>query len=188
MEQFTIIKEIPVDIKMLQVLNTDFDKYIESEHWRSYNSEHSYYRGRLSSYHYFSKYFTTWKQNIFRDHNATLCIAHSEKSYQAQEALDFMHKKNGYSLSRDNLFMLPEVFPKQTLSLSSSSIIAPSLDVDLNLHNSGFSILPMLKIEEEIRKKKFDYSFCDSENTQTSDIAFFTFSPPVIMRDNYKEC
>lgn len=108
----------------------------------------------------------------------------SDNKYSAEEALLFISKHNGIGLTRDNLFMIPALFP-ETLK-KYDSIIAPMGEEFLPSHLNGPIICPMITVVNKDRVTRgglnYDWWWFNKEEYEKKQ-SFVFFKP--ILRKTY---
>lgn len=111
-------------------------------------------------------------------------IAGAEEKITENEMLSFMVEQNGFAMSRDNLFMMYEIY-KESIdqhiikTKSALSIVAMAHHKFLPAHNNGPLICPMLDLSYDkehykVRDPNHDWSWIDnSGRMEMYNFAFF---------------
>ena len=175
MEKFTTLKKISVSGRNLNLLNLPFQQR---------RREEDFVYGRMSSYHDPYNNEPDW---FVYDAlmQSEIVIIKSKESFTSIEAMSFMGLNNGIGLTRDNLFMLPSLFPKEIEGCE--EIIAPMGQEFLPCHNNGPKILPKLDVITKNRSSTefgYDWWWCDNEQHQHKKC--FAFLKPLIHKP-YKQ-
>ena len=137
--------------------------------------------GSVSSYHDPQQFKAEWPAYYSGLDNLEIIIAHSPENVKIDEYLHFIAKHNGIILSRDNLFMLWELFEdsfKKLIDVSDeqlrlSAVASPEL---LPKHEDGCIICPTLEItKKEFMEYKlyYDWSWLEHPNTPIHYFIFF---------------
>lgn len=169
MEKFKIVNSIELSGNKLYLLNQPFEKAEEDIDFK---------HGRISSYHQKDLFKAEWFcYNILVP--GTIIICESSSPYTTDEALLFTSSNNGLGLTRDNLFMLPQLFmEKISPSKNTKEIILAIMGSQFlpkHLSYNDRRICPMLEIEkDEVGSLKMDYDWwwVDQEIDSNHKFAF----------------
>lgn len=164
--------------KELYTLNTPFDVLMKQK-----KEEYDHlFLCRNSSYHDPFANEPNWFKYKYLDNDLEIIIAEDDAHISTEEMLAFVAQHNGFALSRDNLFMLWEVY-RQKLeehirkTNEGLKIVAIAHKNLLPAHNNGPKICPLLDIiynkDDGIRGASYDWSWLDDSRTPIETFAFF---------------
>ena len=170
MEKFKIVNSIELSGNKLYLLNQPFEKAVEDIDFK---------HGRLSSYHQKEQFKAEWFcYNSLVPGTIIFCES-SSKYYTTNEALLFMSSNNGVGLTRDNLFMLPQLFiEKISPAINTTEIVLAIMGSQFlpkHLSYDDRRICPKLEIEkDETSSLKIDYDWwwIDQKIDQNHKFAF----------------
>lgn len=176
MNTFKIIKEILVEDENIELLNRKFKDRVKDE---------NFYRTctRMSSYHDPVIRKVIWpKYNMLT--KGSIVVVSSDKEFSSEEALEFMKKSGGFSMTRDNLFMTWALFQHH---LQNNENIVAVMNADLlpKHLNAESAICPALRIigsgnpSYAVEYEWYWFDWTNLGNTRSSHHGSFVFFKPL---------
>lgn len=186
-----VIKRISVSPLNLHAINIPFEQLVQE---KREGIRDNLFLGnyRLSGYHSPEDIRSQgiWKVYHFaKIGTVSIVIATASAEIKNMEMLNFIKNNYGFSLSRDNLFALWEVYRKELQELTNKennllAILAPAKEADLPEHNHGRKIFPVLILQNE-EGPNYDWTWVDDirEENKNNKIAFafFQFNVPTLI-------
>lgn len=169
MQKFNIIKEIPVDGKNLYLLHQSFNELQKQEDFR-------FAWNRISSYHIYEQFKAEWYRypQLMRGDIVIVSLENPEDTFNQNDALNFMGMCNGLAPTRDNLFMMWELFPdhlkgfREIIAVMNPEYLPDHLDEYKVEVPFARKICPVLEIKEDDGspgrfKLNYDWSWFETD-------------------------
>lgn len=171
MEKFTIEEVLPVEGRNRYLLNQPFQQ-------RRNEDDFDDSIRRISSYHDPLSNEADWLVYTALP-SCKAVFVRSARKYSCSEAILFMAEHNGIGMTRDNLFMLPTLFPQRKWH-SSNEVLAPMAAHLLPSHNSGSKIVPRLGVSTKDISHTFHYDWWWYGKVQELPMQQFVFLQPIL--------
>ncbi|PCI20154.1 hypothetical protein COB64_02485 [Candidatus Wolfebacteria bacterium] len=182
MEKFNICNTFEFRGNELNMFGMKFEKLFCSDDW---SNTSDLKRGNVSSYHDCPDGTSLWDLNTLDNGPIDVSVVSMSEHCSRAEMFDFMKVHYGFPISRDNLFMLLELRPKELLH--HKYIIAPAEDICLPNHANGAKIYPMINVKNpteegvSVHTVDYDWMFLNYNGCSTPPaFVFMTYKEPFI--------